>query len=470
MKKFSALFISILFLLLFFIFTPKIAQAIVTRVNILSPTNVNPVSVHTNSTTTITYTITSDANVGYDCRIRLLDRYSNEHYSQVCDDGVFPVGEFEYSTALKIGAWTEGLYTVVVDVVNNTYDTEASALGIDDTAPSVPTVLYPSDAGIYVPGGGLSTTSISWTESTDAVLLEKLPISIEYSLLGDFSDAMYVQASGGYQTAPFYFEATPTTITWLPPDVTNTTTRIRIKSRDLAGNSSSDISNFAFTIDNQVPTVDAGSIVGTITSPTTPGASASDNISSPANLTYSWTQISAPSGGNIVFSNNEILNPTLSAQVSGDYVAELEVTDQAGKVGSDTVSFTWDGDPEVPTVITPSASGIELQGGDPYNITWTPPTDPDLRANPISIYYSATGRFEKESVLVVAYTANDGSYTWTVPNDNTAEALIKVVAEDEDGNTSFDDSDNFFVIGDPYPPVVTMDPVPDVTNNTSLTV
>ncbi|MCF7860504.1 Ig-like domain repeat protein, partial [Patescibacteria group bacterium] len=458
MRKLTILLLPVFFLLAFFVLMPRTAQATVTNINILSPTNANPVSVNTNSTTTITYTVTLDQYLGYQCYVRLFDKKSVEQYNQVCDIGAFPVGTFEYSTVLNIGAWTEDLYTVVVAIVGGANDSELSSLGIDDTAPSVPTVLYPSAAGIYIPAGSFSTTSISWATSTDNVIFKDKPISIEYSLLGNFSDALLI---GGY-------DATPANITWVTPNVTSTTTRIRITSTDLAGNFSSDISNFTFTLDNLAPTVDAGSYVGVISSPAAPGASASDNISSPENLTYSWMQVTAPSGGSLVVSNNSVLNPELSGQVSGDYVAQLEVTDQAGKVATDTVNFTWYGDPERPTVLTPSAPGISLQGGT-YNITWTPPTDTDLLANPISIYYSATGDFG-DSVLVVAYTANDGSYTWTVPNDNTERALIRVVAEDIDGNTNFDESDNLFVIGDPYPPVVSVTPVSSPTNNTSPTV
>lgn len=203
MKKFITLFSVFLFILLYFFVTPNQVHATVTNINILSPTNAAPVSVHTNSTTTITYAIDSDSYSGYQCYVRLLDKNFKEIYSQACDVDVFPVGEFYYDTVLNIGSWTENLYHVMVEVVGNTHDTENLALGIDDTAPTVPTVLYPSDAGIYIPGGGLSTTSISWTQSTDAVIFKDKPISIEFSLLGDFSDAFLIGT----------YDATPTSIT-----------------------------------------------------------------------------------------------------------------------------------------------------------------------------------------------------------------------------------------------------------------
>ncbi|MFZ2303972.1 MAG: immunoglobulin-like domain-containing protein [Minisyncoccia bacterium] len=57
-------------------------------------------------------------------------------------------------------------------------------------------------------------------------------------------------------------------------------------------------------------------------------------------VTYAWTQTSGP--GTITFGTPAAEDTTLSASADGTYVATLTVTDAAGNVGSDTMTFIWD--------------------------------------------------------------------------------------------------------------------------------
>ncbi len=68
-----------------------------------------------------------------------------------------------------------------------------------------------------------------------------------------------------------------------------------------------------------------------------------------------WSKVSGP--GVISFSpSNDILNPSISANVAGDYVAMLTVTTEAGNVATSTIAFTWH-------ISTPPSSGGGGGGG-----------------------------------------------------------------------------------------------------------
>lgn len=126
---------------------------------------------------------------------------------------------------------------------------------------------------------------------------------------------------------------------------------INVEAIDMLGHSGDN--DKVFTYDTTPPTVNAGSL-GVISDPTQPGASASDNIDTLEDLTFIWSKVSGP--GDIIFSEENILNPFISASqysedINDDYVAMLTVCDRAGHCNSDTVSFLWVEDSSGPEVI-----------------------------------------------------------------------------------------------------------------------
>ncbi|OGM97351.1 MAG: hypothetical protein A2735_03205 [Candidatus Yanofskybacteria bacterium RIFCSPHIGHO2_01_FULL_41_21] len=134
-------------------------------------------------------------------------------------------------------------------------------------------------------------------------------------------------------------------------------------------------------------------------------------------------------------------------------------------------TFTIDNTlPTVPTVLTPNGGQV-LKGGDDYDITWTSSVDTNFSATPIKIEYSKLGDFS-DTTTVVAATANDGSYTWSLPTDDTTTAKIRVTATDLAGNTGSDLSNATFTIDSTAPtiPVTTLTGTTVQADNDTITI
>ncbi|MFA5157604.1 MAG: Ig-like domain-containing protein [Patescibacteria group bacterium] len=93
--------------------------------------------------------------------------------------------------------------------------------------------------------------------------------------------------------------------------------------------------------------------------------------------------------------------------------------------------------------------GEQFAAGSSTVITWTPATDSHLLANPIDLYYS-TNNGSSYSLVEVG-EVNDGSYDWTVPDVNSDQVIVKIIAFDAAGNSSEDTSDAVFTIDNSDP-------------------
>ncbi|MBT6254356.1 Ig-like domain-containing protein [Candidatus Uhrbacteria bacterium] len=87
-------------------------------------------------------------------------------------------------------------------------------------------------------------------------------------------------------------------------------------------------------------------------------------------------------------------------------------------------------------MITPNGAEI-LQGNQAYSITWLASGD---NLDSISIYYSSDNGHSYG--LIAGDEPNDGSYTWTVPNETIATAKIRVDAVTSSGGVLIDDESN----------------------------
>lgn len=95
-----------------------------------------------------------------------------------------------------------------------------------------------------------------------------------------------------------------------------------------------------------------------------------------------------------------------------------------------------------PQVTYPTSSGIAWRAGDSPTITWTGFTSASVK---IDLYKgTALNR------TIVASTANNGSYPWTVPSDQAAgsDFIIRITSTSDVQQT--DDSDNAFTILNPH--------------------
>jgi RHS repeat-associated protein len=140
------------------------------------------------------------------------------------------------------------------------------------------------------------------------------------------------------------------------------------------------------------------------------GSNSSDANGTP--LTYAWSILSQPSGGTATLSNPAAVDPTFTANVAGDYVVQLIVSDGLADSAPDTVVVTASTPADMAfrayPLDTPPALGSQFQvwfylrnnGPSPATgVTASIPAPPGLR---YSHYAAATGTF-------------DGS-TWSIPN------------------------------------------------------
>jgi agmatine/peptidylarginine deiminase len=97
-------------------------------------------------------------------------------------------------------------------------------------------------------------------------------------------------------------------------------------------------------------------------------------------------------------------------------------------------------------------NGETLQGGQQYQIEWTTDDDAPVAASGgvtgVDILLSTDGGQTFPTVIASNQPAL-GSFNWTVPNIDTSQARIRVVARDGVNNTGHDDSDTNFTIGIP---------------------
>ena len=130
--------------------------------------------------------------------------------------------------------------------------------------------------------------------------------------------------------------------------------------------------------------------------------------------------------------------------------------DAAGNTGEDEsdADFTI-ADTTPPTVTVTSPNGGENWSiGSSRTITWT--ANDNVGVTSIDIYYSTDGGATYPYTIATG-EANDGAYTWTVPNTPSTTCRVKVVAHDAAGNTGEDESDENFIICsllDTTPPVI----------------
>ena len=127
-------------------------------------------------------------------------------------------------------------------------------------------------------------------------------------------------------------------------------------------------------------------------------------------------------------------------------------------IGGDNDNFNITAsNPPAPTVLKPNG-GEEMPGDSIYDIKWNVTNGTcSLAANPITIYNSINNG--GSWTLIATEEANDGVYSWDVPNIDASSCLVKVEAEDEHGNTGNDTSDSVFTITYTSPPT----PAPNIT-------
>lgn len=129
---------------------------------------------------------------------------------------------------------------------------------------------------------------------------------------------------------------------------------------------------------------------------------------------------------------------------SGDATVASPLTFYAVAASSSTGSATEEDETYDITVTSPNG-GESYMPGDSVEITWDVDGGSAMSAVNLNLMYSNGGSTTQESI--VADTANDGSYTWTVPNITASDAWIQAVGTDLVDSLATDTSDDAFSIG-----------------------
>jgi len=107
---------------------------------------------------------------------------------------------------------------------------------------------------------------------------------------------------------------------------------------------------------------------------------------------------------------------------------------------------TVDVDNTLPAVAVTAPNGAEFWVvGSSQNISWTATDNDAIDAAGIDLEYSTNNGGSWTSIA--ANLGNSGTYAWTIPNDASAQSLVRVTARDVNGNSAQDASDAVFTIG-----------------------
>lgn len=272
------------------------------------------------------------------------------------------------------------------------------------------------------PGGNAvmtgMTATISWTNPAGF----DGDVAVDYSIDGGqtFTNIVHVARFGSPPTSP-YTES----VTWLVPNQTTTQAQIRIVPDVML----------------QMPTAFSPlfSIVGPITSVTpsggtlTPGAhttitwSDPDGFSGPVDLDYS-------TDGGQTYANiaTQVTGTSFDWTVPDFYTANGKIRVQASQggipVGYSTTPFTI-----LARITNVSPGGSALVPGTWTTISWTDPAGFDGN---VAIDYSTDGGNTFTNIVHQAWFApppnspHTESHPWFVPNNATAQAVIRIVPDD----------------------------------------
>ncbi|MCX6715066.1 MAG: hypothetical protein NTX72_04590 [Candidatus Uhrbacteria bacterium] len=337
------------------------------------------------------------------------------------------------------GNGTNGTYTLLTNSGGDVEFSTASQTSVTDlTSPTITSVTTGNASGV-----GLDKLTVTFSENvkvTDGMDVSDISNTTAWGIYGDDAGGRSVTANtdpAGASNKVVLTLSSPFLIQDPVAFISYSSAFGHVK--DVYNNGAENY-NYppGIAIDNGIdatpPTIDAGSFAVPINTATAPiGVSASDTggIAS-----YAWTQVSAPEGGTLVFSNDAILGTTLAGSVvDGVYTAQLTVTDVAGNFSTDTVAFTWDTtNPTINTLTSNATASGVLKIGDTIVFTATPLVTEAGASITGSTYNGEAltwGTIDGGVTYTATYTVIEGDTDQTSPLQ-----LTGVVLTDEAGNTS----------------------------------
>lgn len=164
--------------------------------------------------------------------------------------------------------------------------------------------------------------------------------------------------------------------------------------------------------------------------------------------------------------NDESYTWTVPEINSSSVQVRVNVTDSAGNTGTDESDGTFTVDSTRPTVTVDDPNGGEaLVAGSDATIQWIA-SDTLSGVDSVDIGYSTDSG--GSYTTIATGEANDGSYAWSVPSVDTANALVRVTATDNANNTRADASDSTFAIDNAAPTIDTFSGVTAFKGNATV--
>lgn len=210
-------------------------------------------------------------------------------------------------------------------------------------------------------------------------------------------------------------------------------------------------------------------------------ATESDANSSIANVSVyysndsgaSWTQLNTIQNGSFSGNNWSDTWDTTTVADNTTYRIRANATNSTGAVSpnAETTDFTVDNTaPTVTNALTAPDGGETVNGT--YTITWNSSNVTDnigLATDPITLEYSTDSGSSWTNIA--SNEANDGSYSWSTPDEESTNARVRIIAEDEAGNTDSDSSASDFTLDNLGPTISNLQPSDGSTiSSTSTTI
>lgn len=183
---------------------------------------------------------------------------------------------------------------------------------------------------------------------------------------------------------------------------------------------------------NSAPTADAGpdQNVATGSNVTLDGSASQDADNDP--LTYLWTLVSKPAGSSAALTNATQSDPSFTADMDGDYVAQLVVNDGSADSAPSTVTITAASGNSAPT----ADAGPDQNVATGSNVTLDGSGSQDADNDPLTYHWTLASRPAGSSAALSSGTQPDSSFTADmdgtyvielVVNDGTADSAPTTV-------------------------------------------
>lgn len=176
-------------------------------------------------------------------------------------------------------------------------------------------------------------------------------------------------------------------------------------------------------------------------------------------LTYSWTLSARPAGSSASLSSTTVVNPNFTADVAGNYTAQLIVNDGSLSSAPSTVTITAAVGNLPPVAVIAPVTGARV--GTAVNLDGSGSSDPDN--NPITYRWTLTGPSGSTATLANATSARP-SFTPNVAGNY----VVQLTVNDGSAN-SMPVSQTIAVAAQNRPPVANAGPAQTVSVGTRVT-